>query len=164
MDTNQTSSEELDVVGSAEMDVDFQNAQALTDQGQNDENHEQAETIISENGEDADIDDEVDVGSQEAIDNRQRVEIAKSRKKKSRGLHHRRKPKRVGQDWQLNKMLSKAKAEAKAQAEAAEIVIPDMEPFQLDFDDNAPNQEVENQPTVNDKIKPDIELPEQSKH
>ena len=163
MDTNQISSEELDVVGSAEMDIDFQNAQALTDQGPNDENHEQAETNISENDEDADTDDEVDVGSQEAIDKGQSVKIAKNRKKKSRGLHHRRKPKRVGQDWQLNKMLSKAKAEAKAEAEAAEIVIPDMEPFQLDFDDNAPNQEVENQPTVNDKIKPDIELPEQSK-
>ena len=161
MDTNQTSSEELDVVGSAEMDIDFQNAQALTDQGPNDENHEQAETNISENDEDVDTDDEVDVGSQEAIDNGQSVKIAKNRKKKSRGLHHRRKPKRVGQDWQLNKMLSKAKAEAKAQAEVDENAIPDMEPFELD--DNAPNQEVENQTTVNDKIKPDIELPEQSK-
>ena len=143
------SSEEIDVVGSMEMDAnDWPDAQNLI-QDENEENNEESDTDIN-------------VGSQEAVAvEPAQVEVAKSRKKKPLNRSHGHKAKRVGQDWQLNKMLSKAKAEAKAEAEAAEIDIPDIQPF--DDNEDAPNQNVETQQNVNDKIKPDVELPDQSK-
>ena len=145
------SSEEIDVVGSMELDAnDWPDAQELT--AVQDESNERNEES------DADI----NVGSQEAVANEEaRVEVAKSRKKKPLNRSHGHKAKRVGQDWQLNKMLSKAKAEAKADAEAAEFDIPDIQPF--DDIEDAPNQNVETKVNVDDKIKPDVELPDQSK-
>ena len=146
------SSEEIDVVGSMELDAnDWPDAQELTaTQDEDNERNEESDTDIN-------------VGSQEAVAvEPAKVEVAKSRKKKPLNRSHGHKAKRVGQDWQLNKMLSKAKAEAKADAEAAEFDIPDIQPFD-EIEDNAPKQNEETQVNVDDKIKPDIELPDQSK-
>ena len=145
------SSEEIDVVGSMELDAnDWPDAQELT--ATRDEDNERNE----------ESDTDINVGSQEAVAvEPAKVEVAKSRKKKPLNRSHGHKAKRVGQDWQLNKMLSKAKAEAKADAEAADFDIPDIQPF--DDNEDAPNQNVENQAKVDNKIKPDIELPDQSK-
>ena len=145
------SSEEIDVVGSMELDAnDWPDAQELTaTQDEDNERNEESDTDIN-------------VGSQEAVAvEPAKVEVAKSRKKKPLNRSHGHKAKRVGQDWQLNKMLSKAKAEAKADTEAAEFDIPDIQPF--DDIEDAPNQNVETKVNVDDKIKPDVELPDQSK-
>ena len=142
------SSEEIDVVGSMELDAnDWPDAQELT--ATQDESNEESDA-------------EINVGSQEVVAAEPaQVKVTKSRKKKPLNRSHGHKAKRVGQDWQLNKMLSKAKAEAKADAEATEFDIPDIQPF--DDIEDAPNQNVETKVNVDDKIKPDVELPDQSK-